>query len=108
MFGVILLGGECVAITFYSDPVESFLTSVFRLYEVFGCSQIIVFSSKPREAEASNAVNLLRNYVKNTEFSLYPIFPDPSDLNSFDGLLQIVYNVLRGVHMTVGNIEMLF
>lgn len=97
MFGAILLGEECAAITFYSDPVESFLTSVFRLYEVFGCSQIIVFSSKTREAEASNAVNLLRNYVKNTEFSLYPIFPDPSDLNSFDGLSQTVYNVLRDI-----------
>ncbi|MEM1526810.1 MAG: hypothetical protein QXH10_09760 [Ignisphaera sp.] len=86
---------ECILITFYSEPKEAFLTSIFRILEVFRCRYIEVFVSKSREAEARATVELLKNLVNGIGFEVHGLFPDPSDLNSFDGLAEKVLNVLK-------------
>lgn len=87
---------DCVFVTFYSDPVEAFLTSVFRALEVFDCRSAIVLSSRDRLDEVRRVIECVKNYLpSDIEIHAYPDFPPPDDLDGFNGLVEKVYNRLR-------------
>ncbi len=85
----------CVLVTFYSEPREAFLTSVFRVLEVFKCGFVEVFVSRSREVEARDVVGLLSGLFSDVVFDVCPLFPDPNDLNSFDGLVEKIWSILK-------------
>ncbi|MEM2863206.1 MAG: hypothetical protein QXW20_06850 [Ignisphaera sp.] len=92
------MSSECVFITFYSEPIEAFLTSVFRILDVFDCNSIAIFTSEGRVDEAKRIIDLVRSYLPNgIDLHIYPDFPLPSNLNSFDDLVNKIYRKLSNV-----------
>ncbi|MEM0262426.1 MAG: hypothetical protein QXN17_07210 [Nitrososphaerota archaeon] len=92
------MSSECVFITFYSEPVEAFLTSAFRILDVFDYNSIAIFTSEGRVDEAKRIIDLVRSYLSNgIDLHIYPDFPLPNNLNSFDGLVNKIYEKLSNV-----------
>lgn len=92
------MSSGCVLVTFYSDPAEAFLTSVFRVLEVFGCYNVVVLSSKDRFNEVEKVVECVKGcFPSRVEFYVYPDFPPSYDLEGFNGLVEKVYRRLKDV-----------
>ncbi len=87
----------CVLITFYSEPREAFLTSIFRVEEIFNCKYIEIFVSRSRADEAKKIVEIVKSFLEGVEIDVHPLFPDPSDLSSFNGLVESLFKVLKGL-----------
>ncbi|MCS7110926.1 MAG: hypothetical protein RMI45_05140 [Ignisphaera sp.] len=87
---------DCAVVICLSDPIEAFLTALFRCLEVFGCSHVLVLTTRSRERDAVLLIDAARSLLPSwVEVGVKPVFPEPTDLSSLEGLVEGLWRLVR-------------